>query len=79
MSEPKYFVFDTNALISAHLIDGSVSAQSFSKARNMGIVVRSGATLIEFAGRFLRPKFDKYLSRFESLSYRLLFMLFIVF
>lgn len=67
MNNRKYFVFDTNALISAHLVEGSVSARAFSKALGIGILVRSNATLIEFADRFLRPKFDKYLSREERL------------
>lgn len=69
MSDPKYFVFDTNVLISAYLSEDSVSAHAFSKSLNIGIVVRSATTLIEFADRFLRPKFDKYLSREERLEF----------
>ena len=67
MNNRKYFVFDTNALISAHLVEGSVSARAFSKALVIRILVRSNVTLIEFADRFLRRKFDKYLSREERL------------
>lgn len=67
MNDLKYFVFDTNALTNAHLIEDSVTARAFSKVLNMGIIVRSEATLIEFADRFLRPKFDKYLSREERM------------
>lgn len=68
MNDLKYFVFDTNALISAHLLEGSTSALAFSKALSVGILVRSDATLIEFADRFLRSKFDKYLSREDRLQ-----------
>lgn len=33
------FVFDTNSLISAHLIPNSVSAKAFDKANEFGILV----------------------------------------
>lgn len=68
MSSRKYFVFDTNALISAHLLENSVSAAAYTKARSIGLLVRSELTLIEFASRFLRPKFDKYLSYEQRLN-----------
>jgi putative PIN family toxin of toxin-antitoxin system len=58
----RHFVFDTNALISAHIKRDSVSARAFDKALAMGIMVVSNATLHEFATRFARKKFDKYLS-----------------
>ncbi len=63
MSDRKYFVFDTNALISAHLLEGSVTERAYERARSSGILVRSELTLIEFASRFIRPKFDRYISR----------------
>jgi len=56
MNERKYFVFDTNVLISAHLLAGSTTAAAYSKARSVGLIVRSELTLLEFADRFLRSK-----------------------
>jgi predicted nucleic acid-binding protein len=58
----KYFVVDTNNLISANLIASSVSSQAFDKARHLGILVFSDQTIAEFSVSFIRPKFDKYLS-----------------
>lgn len=67
MINPPFFVVDTNVLISAHLLERSVSARAFSKAFSLGIIVRSELTLIEFADTFLRPKFDKYIPREDRL------------
>ncbi len=58
---PKYFVFDTNALISAQLKEGSVSTQAFDKAVATGTLVCTSAILEEFATRFIRNKFKKYM------------------
>ena len=58
---PKYFVFDTNALISAHIKEGSVSANAYDKAVEVGYIVCSSSTFEEFATRFSRKKFTKYL------------------
>lgn len=64
----KYFVFDTNALISAYIREASVPARALSKAVSIGRLVRSNATLIEFTSRFLRTKFDKYFSQEDRLK-----------
>jgi len=67
----KIFVFDTNSLISANLLPGSVNRQAFDKAFETGIPVYSDATLTEFAETLIRPKFDKYISaskRLEAIS-----------
>src|SRR5690606_12183190 len=61
MNKP-IFVFDCNALISAHLIPKSISRKAFEKAMQIGLLVRSPTTFLEFSTRFARPKFDKYLS-----------------
>jgi len=61
MNKP-IFVFDCNALISAHLIPKSISRKAFEKAMQAGILVRSPTTFLEFSTRFARSKFDKYLS-----------------
>jgi uncharacterized protein len=57
-----YFVFDTNALISAHLKEGTTSALAFHKGLTEGIIAISDDTLREFATRFARKRFDKYIS-----------------
>jgi uncharacterized protein len=57
----KKFIFDTNALISAHLLHSSVSRQAFDKARALGIIVSSSETLLEFETTFIRTKFDRYI------------------
>lgn len=55
------FVFDTNSLISANLLPNSVNRKAYNKAREIGILVHSDATLSEFVETFVRPKFDKYI------------------
>ncbi|ACU04906.1 MULTISPECIES: putative toxin-antitoxin system toxin component, PIN family [Pedobacter] len=62
MLEARYFVFDTNALISAHLIPGSVSFKAFDLALKNGTIVSSVETWYEFSTRFIRPKFNSYLT-----------------
>lgn len=58
----KKFVFDTNALISPHLLFNSTCRRAFDKARASGIIVSSSETLLEFANTFMRTKFDKCVS-----------------
>ena len=62
------FVFDTNALISAHILPDSVSRQAYDLADNKGILVFSHKTLREFADVFSRAKFDRYQSIEERLK-----------
>ncbi len=59
---PKYFIFDTNTLISAHLLLGSISFKALSLARRIGITACTEETFEEFSQSFRRNKFDKYLS-----------------
>jgi len=59
----KIFVFDTNSLISANLLPGSVSRKAYDKARETGILVYSSETFAEFSDTFARPKFNKYISK----------------
>jgi len=54
------FVFDTNALLSAHLIEGSVNNVAFKKALKLGGIAISTSLLTEFAQVIYRSKFDKY-------------------
>jgi putative PIN family toxin of toxin-antitoxin system len=58
----KIYVFDTNSLISAHLLPSSVTRKAFNIALEKGIPVHSKETFSEFVEVFTRPKFDKYLS-----------------
>jgi putative PIN family toxin of toxin-antitoxin system len=56
------FVFDTNSLISAHLLPSSVTRKAFNIALENGILAHSRETFSEFMQVFTRPKFDKYIS-----------------
>ena len=60
MKIDKVFIFDTNALISAHLVVGSVSDQALKKALHLGEIGVSESTLSEFVEVLYRKKFDKY-------------------
>ena len=62
------FVFDTNALISAHILPNSVSRKTFDKADRLGILVHSKETMLEFTNVFTRTKFDRYQSVEERLK-----------
>ncbi|WP_373492981.1 putative toxin-antitoxin system toxin component, PIN family [Aquiflexum sp.] len=55
-----FFVFDTNALISAHLLGKSVSAEALNRALKRGSLVFSDRTLSEFAEVLYRAKLDRY-------------------
>ena len=63
MTKIKFFVIDTNTLISAFLLSqNSIAAQAYHKAISGGKIVLSESTFSEFANVFIRPKFDRYLS-----------------
>ena len=61
MSKP-IFVFDTNAFISAHLIQDSVSARAYGAGFTKGKLAVSEDVLSEYVEVLYRSKFDKYLS-----------------
>jgi putative PIN family toxin of toxin-antitoxin system len=56
-------VIDTNVLISAALIDESVSARARNHAVRHGQLIATEQTFAELAGTLLAPKFDRYVSR----------------
>lgn len=56
------FVIDTNVLISAALLGGSVPAQWLNHVLRHGRLVFSDATYAELETRLWRPKFDRYVS-----------------
>ncbi|TAF73062.1 MAG: putative toxin-antitoxin system toxin component, PIN family [Bacteroidetes bacterium] len=58
----KYFVFDTNVLISALLNFDGNEAKAFLKARKIGTLLASEEILTEYLDVLARKKFDKYVS-----------------
>ena len=58
-SKPRY-VFDTNVLISAALLESSTPSRAFRLALECGQILFSSATLEELAEVLYRPKFDRY-------------------
>ena len=56
------FVVDTNVLISAALVAGSVPAQLLGQLLASARLVFSPQTFAELESRLWRPKFDRYLS-----------------
>lgn len=65
----KYFVFDTNSLISALLIPSSVSRKALKKADEAGCILFSKNTLSELNEVLIRSKFDRYISLEDRLEY----------
>jgi putative PIN family toxin of toxin-antitoxin system len=58
----KFFVFDTNVLISALFNFNSLSAGALIKARNQGRLLVSKEIASEYLSVFSREKFDKWIS-----------------
>jgi putative PIN family toxin of toxin-antitoxin system len=56
-------VIDTNVLIGASLLDGSVPAQARNHAVGHSRLVATDDTVREFIDRLMLPKFDTYVSR----------------
>ena len=56
----KLFVFDTNVLISAALLKGSLNSVALDKAFTNGKVITSTDCFAEFTEVIFRRKFDKY-------------------
>lgn len=56
----KCFVFDTNSLISAAILLGSVSRKALDKAIDLGVIAVSDKTIDELIEVLFRPEFDKY-------------------
>jgi uncharacterized protein len=69
MASPERFVIDTNVIISFLLFYQSVPDQAVTKALRTGIVLRSDSTLSELARVLERPKFDRYLTRYERVAF----------
>ncbi len=56
----KYFVFDTNTLISASLLIDSINKKAVRRAVILGEIAFSNETLIEFKEVVFRKKFDRH-------------------
>lgn len=56
----KFFVFDTNSLISAALLPNSINRKAFDKALALGGLAASNDTIEELIEVLFRKKFDKY-------------------
>ena len=68
MSPTKRFIIDTNTLISSLLIKDSVTFKAMEKARNIGSIIFSEETFLEFELVLFRKKFDRYFSKEERLQ-----------
>ena len=62
MANKLRYVFDTNTLISAALLEHSTPARAFRFALERGRVLLSSATLGELAEVLRRQKFDRYVT-----------------
>lgn len=62
-------VFDTNVIVSAALLAGSVPRQAFDKALEEGKILISVPALLELAEVLSREKFEKYLLEEERMRF----------
>lgn len=59
------FVFDSNVIVSALLMDGSVPSQAFSHATDRGRILISRGLIEELSDVLGRDKFNRYVTREE--------------
>jgi putative PIN family toxin of toxin-antitoxin system len=69
-----FFVFDTNALISALILKGSVSRKAFDRALELGVILLSSATFGELNAVSQREKFRLYVDEDERVQFLLLLL-----
>ncbi len=69
MTSRARFVFDTNAIVSALLLNQSVARRAFDAALTEGEILLSTALLNELNEVLSRDKFDKYLTRAERFRF----------
>ena len=62
-------VFDTNVIVSAALLAGSVPRRAFDKALDGGSILISVPVLLELAEVLGRPKLNKYLLEEERMRF----------
>jgi putative PIN family toxin of toxin-antitoxin system len=58
----RFFIFDTNTLLSALFDEMSIPAEALKRARINGVLLTSEVIILEYRTVFSRPKFDKYIS-----------------
>jgi len=63
------FVFDTNVIVSAALLAGSVPGQAFDKALDKGRILISVPVLLELVEVLSRKKLNKYLLEEERMRF----------
>jgi putative PIN family toxin of toxin-antitoxin system len=63
------FVFDTNVIVSAALLAGSVPRQAFAKALDRGTILISAPVLLELSQVLAREKLNKYLLESERMRF----------
>ncbi len=73
MKAEHFFVFDTNALISAFLLSHSVSRKALNRAITIGSLALSDAVFQEFIDVLFRKKFDRYFFIFLFPVFSILF------
>lgn len=66
MKSKRRIVFDTNALISAAILQNSISNQALTLAAAQFEIVVSEATWTEFETRIKRPKLFRYFGHLEA-------------
>jgi putative PIN family toxin of toxin-antitoxin system len=69
-----FFVFDTNALISALILKESVSRKAFDRAMELGEILLSSATFGELNAVSQREKFLRYVDEEERAQFLLLLL-----
>jgi putative PIN family toxin of toxin-antitoxin system len=58
----RFFIFDTNTLLSSLFDEMSIPAEALKRARINGVLLTSEVIILEYRTVFSRPKFDKYIS-----------------
>jgi uncharacterized protein len=62
-------VFDTNAVVSAMLLQQSIPRRAFDRALREGHLLISAPTMTELDEVIRRPRFDKYLTEEERIEF----------
>ncbi len=65
----RFFVFDTNVLLSALLNYSSIPARAYNKSRYDGVLLISDETAAEYIRVFARERFEKYASLNDRLEF----------
>ncbi len=67
MNPERYFVFDTNVLVSAFLFRQGTPRIAFTLAMSIGKILHSDETLDELWEVLVRPKKDCFISRISCI------------